>query len=61
MGLGQHVMVQNQRSAGNLAKKWDRTVVKYYCVSDNFILTCLLLLLIEDVIKVVRISTVILY
>ena len=29
--LGQHVMVQNQWSPGNLAKKWDRAsvVVKY--------------------------------
>ena len=33
-----------------------KTVVKYNCVSDNFNLTCLLLF-IEDVIKVVRIST----
>ena len=31
LGLGQHVMVQNQRSAGNLAKKWDRTGVVVEC------------------------------
>ena len=34
-----------------------KDIVKYNCVSDNFILTCLLLLLLEDVIKVVRISS----
>ena len=31
MKLGQHVKVQNQRSAGNLAKKWDRTGVVVEC------------------------------
>ena len=32
-------------------------IVKYYYVSDNFILTCLLLFIFEDDIKLVRIST----
>ena len=31
MKLGQHLMVQNQRSPGNLAKKWDRTGVVVEC------------------------------
>ena len=31
MELGQHVMVQNQRSPGNQAKKWDRTGVVVEC------------------------------
>ena len=31
MELGQHVMVQNQRSPGSLAKKWDRTGVVVEC------------------------------
>ena len=32
-------------------------IVNSNCVSDNFVLTCLLLLLHEDVIKYVRISS----